>query len=429
MSATTKPFRIAIVGGGLGGLALAIGLHHAGVPIHVYESAPEFSEIGAGITFGINAIKALGLIDPALLTGFRKHFKRNPPGVWMTIRLGMDLKTPSTSGDASKAGDVLYNQRDEAESGYIHRARLLEEMVSLIPPGSTSFKKTLVGIKELPAEGGGGVELHFADGTTATADAVIGCDGIKGPTRSIVVGKPVPPVFTGDYVYRQLVPIEEAAKELGRERALESHLILGYDTVMVHYPVDNGASINFVAIHNSGSTVWEGDAWVRPSSKETMMKDLKDWDTPILNIMSRMENPQQWALFDCTHEHRYYRNRMCLLGDAAHAATPHNGAGAAMAMEDAYVLSQVISRVDDAKDLEQAFKVYDAVRRPRTQRLVENSRISGQCWQFRYDGVKDDPVKLREQLDERFQWIWYHDLEAELNEALKLNWAGQKAAL
>ncbi|EON99797.1 putative mannitol 1-phosphate dehydrogenase protein [Phaeoacremonium minimum UCRPA7] len=417
MSETKKKFRIAIVGGGLGGLALAIGLHRAGVPIHVYESAHEFSEIGAGITFGSNAIKALGLIDPALLAGFRKHFKRNPPGVWMTIRLGMDLRNPVDGDDASRAGDLLYNQRDEAESGYIHRARLLEEMVNLLPAGSTSFKKTLANITELPGEKGGGVELSFVDGTTATADAVIGCDGIKGPTRSIVVGKAVPPVFTGDYVYRQLVPKEEAIKELGEERALASHLILAYETVMVHYPVENGAFINFVAIHNSGSTVWEGDAWVKPVPKEIMMEDLKGWDLPILNLMSRIETPQQWALFDCPHEHRYYRNRMCLLGDAAHAATPHNGAGAAMAMEDAYVLSQVIGRVEDPKDLEQAFQIYDAVRRPRTQRLIQNSRISGQCWQFRYDGVEDDPVKLREQLDERFRWIWYHDLEAELKAA------------
>lgn len=413
--ATSKKFNIAIVGGGLGGLALAIGLHRVGVPVHIYESAPEFAQIGAGMTFGDNAIKALGLIDPALLSGFRKHFRKNPEGFFMNVRFGMDVAHADGKLQDYKAGDLLYHQRDERESGFIHRARFLDEMVNLLPAGSASFSKTLVDISELPS----GVELLFADGTSVTADAVIGCEGIKSVTRNIVTGTAIPPNFTGDYAYRQLVPSVEVIKELGEERALTSHLYLGYESLMCHYPVDGGATINFVAIHNSGLTTWpEGDMWLRPSTKEQMLKDLAGWDAPLLRLMSRLEEPQQWAIHDCGHDYKYYRNRICLLGDSAHASTPHLGAGAGMAMEDAYVLSKLIGRVDNAEDLPGAFETYDSVRRPHTQKLIASSRDSGKLWQLAFDGVKDDPVKLKEQLDYRFQWIWYHDLEAELDKAI-----------
>lgn len=426
----TKPFKIAIVGGGLGGLALAIGLHRRGVPIHVYESAPEFSEIGAGLTFATNAIRALGLIDPDLVVGFRKHFKKNPPGFFMNIRFAVNPKPGNEGQNDYKMGDLLYELRDDEECGYIHRARLLEVMVGLLPPNLCSFRKTLVDIEELSRAEGDGVNLVFSDGTNAKADAVIGCDGIKSLTRAKIAGKEIPPRFTGDVVYRHMFPIETVVEALGEERAHVPHLLFSYGTVMVHYPVGDGSMVNMVAIHATGADEWEGGGdWVKPVSKEKVLGALKDWDPAILRLMSGMPDFKEWALFDCAHGEKYYRGRLCILGDAAHAATPHNGGGAGMAMEDAYALSQVISRVSNAHELEYAFEIYDSIRRQRTQRFVHNGRSSGKTWQLRDDYAKDVPSKLKEQLDAKFKWIWYHDLKAETDQALAQISFGKGASL
>ncbi|KAH8806196.1 hypothetical protein F5884DRAFT_737938 [Xylogone sp. PMI_703] len=414
----SKPFHIAIVGGGLGGLATAIGLTRQGVSVRIYEKAAQFSEIGAGLAFACNAIRALGLIDPALLAGFRKHFDRNPEGFWMTVRMGMDMKPGNDGQEDYKAGDVVYNQRDEAESGNIHRARLLEEMVKLVPKGTTSFNKSLVRLEELPGEDGGSIRLHFADGTTATADAVIGCDGIKSTVRSQMAGKPVLPTFTGVVVYRQLVPRDVVLAELGEERALTSHVLFGYGTIIVHYPVNGGDAVNMASLHATGKTTWDGDDWVQPVTREMMLKHHEGYDPAIIRLMSRINKVEQWALFDLMHDEKYYRGRIAILGDAAHASTPYNAAGVGMAMEDAYVISQVVGRAKDKKELGRAFEIYDALRRSRTQKLVRNSRESGKIWQLSDEETRDIPSKLREQLDAKYHWIWNYDLQKEVEQAL-----------
>ena len=92
----TKPFNIAIVGGGLGGVALAIGLIKRGVPTHIYEAAARFGEIGAGVIFGPNLVRALNLIEPAMIQGLKKcaTFNESADGIhtWLSWRYGMDSR-------------------------------------------------------------------------------------------------------------------------------------------------------------------------------------------------------------------------------------------------------------------------------------------------------------------------------------------------
>ncbi|KIW10712.1 hypothetical protein PV08_10011 [Exophiala spinifera] len=240
----TKPFKIAIVGGGLGGLALAIGLYRRGVPIHVYESAPEFSDIGAGLTFATNTIRALGLIDPDLVVGFRKHFKKNSPGFFMNIRFAVNPKPGNEGQNDYKIGDLLYELRDEEECGLwlVSSLRIL-----------CFFRKTLVDIEELSQAEGDGVNMVFSDDTNAKADAVIGCDDIKSLTRAKIAGKEIPPRFTGDIVYRHMFPIETIVKALGEKHAYIPHLLFSYGTIMIHYLVGDRSMVNIVAIHATGA--------------------------------------------------------------------------------------------------------------------------------------------------------------------------------
>lgn len=130
-----------------------------------------------------------------------------------------------------------------------------------------------------------------------------------------------------------------------------------------------------------------------------------------------MEKPDVWALFDHLPAPTYYKDRLCLLGDAAHASTPHQGAGAGQAIEDAFVLSNLLGQVNSTADLEKAFKAYDAVRRPRSQKVVTTSRQASDIYEFEDKSVGLDLGKARELLEKRYTWIWEEDLPLQLKKA------------
>jgi salicylate hydroxylase len=215
----SKPINLAIIGGGLAGLALTIGLlpYSSKIKVTIYESAPAFAEIGVGVAFGPNVVRAMGLISPDIVKGFKKHATGNSPDypelkdVWAGFRYGMD----SRNGNGKKYGDLivqlegtkLADGRISEREGMntrtcIHRARFLDELVALVPKGTARFGKRLVKIENSQD---GQVRLKFADGEDVVADAVVGCDGIKSVTRPAVFGPEnadFKPKFTGEYAYR-----------------------------------------------------------------------------------------------------------------------------------------------------------------------------------------------------------------------------------
>lgn len=222
-SKSTKSFSLAIVGGGIGGLCLAVALVHHDVPVHVYEAAPAFSEIGAGVGLGPNAVRAMALLDPAILEGYKRCETRNvsvsEQGRFFNFRYGM----AKPSADGMVAGQLFCDLRSGTVTSSIHRARFLNELVNLMPEGAASFGKRLVGIEHH----GEGVRLKFSDGTEANHDAVVGCDGIKSQVRKLLLGegdRASEPVFSGHYCYRGLVPADKAIKVLGEDLALESQM-------------------------------------------------------------------------------------------------------------------------------------------------------------------------------------------------------------
>lgn len=130
-----------------------------------------------------------------------------------------------------------------------------------------------------------------------------------------------------------------------------------------------------------------------------------------------IEKPDVWALFDHPPAPVFYNGRLCLLGDAAHATTPHQGAGAGQAIEDALVLSTLLGQVKSLADIEDAFKAYDAVRRPRSQRVVTTSREASHLYELENETIKYDLDKAREELEVRCKWIWDEDLSAQVKTA------------
>ncbi|RAK99952.1 putative salicylate hydroxylase [Aspergillus ibericus CBS 121593] len=411
-----KEFTVAIVGGGIGGLTLVAGLLRRGVPVRIYESAPAFKEIGLGVTIGPAAHRAMPLIDPqirelydSLITthadspGYERFQQTWFEVIWAT-------------GD--KAGEVLLDLK-ALPSGQttVRRADFLDALVSLIPPEIANFGKRLVSLSETPT----GVDLLFEDGTSATADVVVGCDGIRSTVKEFVVPEEYQhslPRYSGMYGYRAVLDMETMVKAVGDHRARVSSMYLGQGAYGITYPIARAKKVN-AAFYTFGDK-WDSETWIRPASKSDMIKDLR----PVMGgsvdgLLQHMPDTSQWAIFEQTPISTFVRSRVAIMGDAAHSCTPHQGAGAGQAIEDSHVLAELLgdARVVRVEDAIAAFQAYDAIRRPRSQKVVETSKQSAYLLSLCLDGVGADEMKFKLALQERLHWLWDIDVEEQVERA------------
>jgi salicylate hydroxylase len=217
----TKDFEIAIVGGGIAGLTLAIALYHRQIAVTVYEQAGQFGEIGAGVSFSPNAVQAMRVCHEGIHQAFDKVCTRNvwpsKRKVWFDYLDGLEEDAP---GGATQK--IAFSVSNDLGQNGVHRARFLDEIVKLLPPKIARFGKKL---RDIVEGGDQRLVMSFEDGTTAEADAVIGCDGIKSKVRQVIVGEGHPsvhPVYTHKYAYRGLAPMEQAIEAVGAELAENS---------------------------------------------------------------------------------------------------------------------------------------------------------------------------------------------------------------
>jgi salicylate hydroxylase len=424
--ASKKPFNLAIVGGGISGLTLAITLLEHDVDLTIYEAAPHFGEIGAGVGFGPNAGRAMNLMSPKVYDAFMKCKTGNvwdsKFNSWFTIRAG-DARRADKDGfvrPGKKVGDELFDVplSGGGSRGGVYRARFLDELVKDVPDGIAKFDKRMVDLAEAE-DGSGDMILHFADGSKAQHNAVIGCDGIKSRARPWLLGEDDPAAqafFSGKYAYRGLIPMDKAVEILGEEVAQNSQMFLGYHGHLLTFPIQQGKTMNVVAF-NSRET-WNDEKWVVTTTKEEMEADFAEWGGHVQKIVGAMEKPDIWALFMHRPCNTYTKGRVCLLGDAAHATTPHQGAGAGMCIEDSFIMANLIKEAKSVEDLPRAFRAFDQVRRERTEKNVITSKEAGMMYDFELYG--DDLDKIQEGYLSRMQWIWDIDLEEQLKEAKEI---------
>ncbi|UQC78867.1 salicylate 1-monooxygenase SalA, partial [Colletotrichum lupini] len=252
---------------------------------------------------------------------------------------------------------------------------LLDELVKIIPDDAVAFRKKLVNVTD--EDIGGKVLLHFQDGTTSSADAVIGCDGIKSKVRQLVLGPQLAPAQSAvcrgriglpirqlvlgpdtpaayphsshKVAYRALIPMDRAVAAIGSFKAYNEHCHTGPRAHVLHFAVAGGTILNFVAFADD-TTDWDkrGDG-VANMTSQTTRKEVadvfQDWGPTVKSLIDLLPDEiTKWAIFD-TYDYpapTYVKGRLCLAGDAAHASTPHHGAGAGMGVEDALALATLL---------------------------------------------------------------------------------------
>ena len=207
-------------------------------PTNFSPAAPAFAEIGAGVSLGPNAARAMKMIDSGIYQGFRKCATDNAwpqwQDYWFSFRKGQDTST--------KFGARFCDLWCETGQSSVHRARYLDELVALVPKEISHFGKKF----ESAEDKGDHVILHFEDGTMAKHSAVIGCDGVKSRTREVVLGKDHPatrPTFSGKYAYRGLIPMDDAAALTGDELARNSQMYFGKGGHILTFPIENGKTM------------------------------------------------------------------------------------------------------------------------------------------------------------------------------------------
>lgn len=405
---------IAILGAGIAGLALAIGLLKRNVPCTIYEAGDAFSAIGAGIGLGPNALAAMDLIDPSFrsqydavkTTNEREEFRHSVFDA-LYAEEGFGAKRGWTRG---LVGAPYF----ERSSG--HRKELLEIMKSFIPPGTVRFSKRVAEMKQVDNK----VVLYFVDGEQISVDAVIGADGVRGISRQAVLGDLAPdlvaPEYTGKYAYRGIIPMKEAKEILG-EHGGDAKVFMASGRTVAKYPISKGTQETVVFIVKDKSDSWDGDSDTRkPCLKEEMLADFESVDPRLKKILDWVQ-PLKWPIFHHPETPTYYQGRVCMIGDVAHATSPHQAAGAGQGLEDAAVLAHLLTLVEKPEHFETAFRIYDDVRRPRAQKVVTTSTEAGLMYLFLHPDMGDDMEKIVGSANERLHWIWQHDVAQDLKAA------------
>jgi 6-hydroxynicotinate 3-monooxygenase len=367
--------RISIVGAGLGGLVAGAMLQQRGHDVRIFEQAPEFQRLGAGINLGPNVMKVLrhiGVEARLLDIGLR-------PAAW-------------TSKDFATGRTLFrYPFRDHAEAQYgapyllIHRGDFHVVLNDAVRPGTVEFGMRLTDLEERS----GAMRLVFANGQEVQADLVIGADGINSRVREVLLGVEVPK-YTGYVAHRAILPREAAAglpvaDDLTKWWSDAAHR----DTHIVIYYLDRAKSELYFVTGVPEPSWQEGTSFVQADMEE-LRAAFKDFHPEVHRLLQATPQATKWPLFERDPLLLWSRGRIVLLGDACHPMKPHMGQGAAMAIEDAAILARALDRY--AEDYAAAFAVYERARKERTSLVQHHSRENKWLrhpmdpgWVFAYD--------------------------------------------
>jgi salicylate hydroxylase len=376
--------RVAIVGGGIGGLFAANALVAQGLEVSVYEQAPALGEIGAGVYLTPNSVRhlqRLGL-EPAVekwgaRVGGNSHYFRHDGAPIAPVQV-----TDSSGWNATFG---------------MHRADLVEMLAAALPAGMVHTGHRCTGF----SQDGSSARLSFANGATAEADVVVAADGIHSELRPYVFASSVP-VFSGSVAYRGLVP-HERIPDWPTERW---QMWLGKGKHFLAFPVRAGKLINYVGFVPTDEQMKE--SWLAAGDPEVLRKEFAGWDPRIDQLLKEVQATFRWALYDREPLPVWTRDRLSLLGDAAHPMLPHLGQGANQSIEDGMALATILARADRTT-APRALLAYEKLRRERVAQVQRGARENGMRYDSAYSdlGVRDAEITAHATFRKR---LYDHDV-------------------
>ena len=389
----SSTLRIALIGGGIGGLAAALALTRRGFNPKVYEQSNEIKEIGAGIQVTPNSAKVLRAL------GLEDELKS-----WAFEPQTMVTRDSITGREVSRIQAMRANQAQFGAGWYqLHRADLFNMLARALPPDIVETNRRCVGVETSDR----GATISFADGAQEEVDVVVGCDGIHSTVRNSLYGAD-DARFTGHLCWRALVPTTSLPAEFV---APDLTIWMGERGHVVTYYVRRGELVNIVAMRE-GET-WVEESWSVMSDATEMLGAFPGVHPDLRKILEQVQQCYKWGLFDRDPLPRRTKGCATLLGDAAHPMQPYLAQGAAMSIEDGYVLAREIAR--SPNNVPAALSVYEAERRPRTGQVQLTTRVQGGIYNYRSPWSKlkarlgFDPLgKARADLLKK-DWIFAYD--------------------
>lgn len=383
--------RVVVAGAGIAGLALAAALRRAGIDCHLYEQAERLAEVGAGVQLAPNAtrlLRRLGLRDRL------RDLAVTPQAIEMRRWDNGALLHRTALGDSCQ-------RRFGAPYYTVHRADLHSALLALLPPDRVHLGARCVAVTQLADE----AQLHLSDGTTVTADLIVGADGIHSVARQQIVADR--PRYSGQTIYRGLVPAERVAHLLTESRV---QLWFGPDQHVVCYPVSSGRQVSFGATLPASD--WREESWTARGDAAELAAAYKGWHPDVTQLIGAAQTVSRWALHDRESIERLSAGRVTVIGDAAHPMLPFQAQGANQAIEDAVVLAGCLAGAGPDR-LSAALRRYERIRLPRTTRIQRQSRDNAKTFHLEDGGAqqhRDTAAQTSSGLDGH-EWLFGYDAE------------------
>lgn len=365
--------RIAVLGAGMGGLTMAALLARDGARVTVYEQASQFSRVGAGIQMGPNAVRVLrdlGLEAAVREMAFQPACWRNR--AWDTGQISNELPLGQQA-----------EQRHGAPYLLMHRADLHTALLSCVPERLLRLGKQLVAVDQDNA----GVNLRFADGSSATADVLIASDGLSSLVRRSVFGADRPR-YTGRVAYRAVFPAERLGglvlDDYAKWWGVDRHIV-------IYYLNRRRDELYFTT--SVPDDDWTSESWSASGRMEAVRAAFAGFHEHVERVLAACPAAHKWAIADRDPMPEWSQGRIILMGDACHPMTPYMAQGAAQAMEDAMIMARAL-RACGFADVPAVWASYQATRHERAstvQRLSHGNQWmrerTDSDWLYQYDAT------------------------------------------
>ncbi|WKN33578.1 FAD-dependent monooxygenase [Porifericola rhodea] len=347
--------KIAIIGGGIGGLCAAIALQQKGFEVHVYEKAPQLKALGAGITISVNAVKGLatlGLDHKLLEAGYPLK------NMYVLDEKGRKLAHTYLPPLEKKYGAFNFS---------IHRAALHKVLIQDLQAGTLHLNKSFTGVEQ----NSDSVKISFADGSQSEADLLIAYDGIHSAVREQLMPT-VKPRYAGYTCWRAV--IDYVPEVIGEHQASETWGPKGRFGIV---PLAKHKLYWYATVNAP-----EGSSAMKNLSAKDLIAHFVNYHTPITDILEHSRDEQIILndIIDLKPIPQYTFGKIVLAGDAAHATTPNMGQGACMAIEDAIILANLLKKFE----VDEALAEFEKRRITRTHKIVKNSSMLGKVSQWEH---------------------------------------------